>query len=48
MRKTGREGIHPTNANKKFTILEVDEDHIIRKEYTLDKWFNNSINKLEW
>lgn len=48
MRKTGREGIHPTNANKKFTILDVDEDYIIRKQYSLKEWFNNSINKLEW
>ena len=48
MRKTGREGIHPDNANKKFTILDVDEDYIIRKKYSLKDWFNNSINKLEW
>lgn len=48
MRKTGREGIYPENSNKKFTILDVDEDYIIRKQYSLKEWFNNSINKLEW
>ena len=48
MRKTGREGIHPTNSNKKFTILDVDEEYIIRKQYSLKEWFNNSINKIEW
>lgn len=48
MRKTGREGIHPDNANKKFTILDVDEDCIIRRKYSLKEWFDSSINKLEW
>ena len=48
MRKTGREGIHPDNANKKFTILDVDDDNIIRNKYSLDEWFDNSKNKLEW
>lgn len=48
MRKTGREGIHPTNSNKKFAILDVDEEYIIRKQYSLKEWFNNSINKIEW
>ena len=48
MRKTGREGIYPDNKNKKFIILDVDEDNIIRKTYSLKEWFNKSINKLEW
>lgn len=48
MRKTGRDGIYPQNANKKFTILDVDQDKIIRKSWSLKEWFNSSINKLEY
>lgn len=48
MRKTGRTGVHADNANKKFTILDVDSDYIIRKQYNLREWFDTSINKLKW